>query len=62
MSSRSDARRELRLRRRIVVTIFVAAASVLAWRAIDIQLHDREFLQDAGDARYLRVDRRHMGL
>lgn len=57
MSSRSDARRELRLRRRIIVTIFVGAAAVLAWRAIDIQLHDREFLQNHGDARYLRVER-----
>ena len=30
MSSRSEARRELKLRRRIIVTIFVGAAAVLA--------------------------------
>ncbi len=34
---------------------FTAMALVLAWRAIDLQLSDREFLQEHGDARYLRT-------
>ena len=57
MIPRSAARKELRLRRRIIVTLFIAAASALIWRAIDIQLNDREFLQSHGDARYLRNEK-----
>ena len=57
MSTRSASRKELRLRRRIIVMIFIVAASVLGWRAIDIQLNDREFLQSHGDARYLRTEK-----
>jgi cell division protein FtsI (penicillin-binding protein 3) len=57
MSSRSATRKELRFRRRIIVTIFIAAASILSWRAIYIQLNDREFLQNHGDARYLRTEK-----
>ncbi len=30
-------------------------AALLIWRAVDLQLRDREFLQDHGDARYLRL-------
>ena len=57
MNPRSVTRKELRLRRRVIVTIFIAAASILGWRAIDIQLNDREFLQSHGDARYLRTEK-----
>ena len=37
------------------MAIFGIAAAVLGWRALDLQLMNREFLQDHGDARYLRV-------
>lgn len=55
MSERQGTHTELRARRRIVMFVFVAAASTLVWRAVDIQLNEREFLQSHGDARYLRV-------
>ena len=42
-------------RRHLVVGVFALLASVLVWRAFDLQLTDREFLQDHGDQRYLRV-------
>jgi len=42
-------------RRKLVLTVFGLLAGVLAWRAMDLQLTNREFLQDHGDARYLRV-------
>ncbi|MBK8959174.1 MAG: penicillin-binding protein 2 [Proteobacteria bacterium] len=57
MSARNESRRELKLRRRIVVALFVLGAAVLSWRAIDLQVNKREFLQNHGDARYLRVER-----
>lgn len=43
------------LRRLLVLGIFSAIALVLIWRAVDLQLSDREFLQEHGEARYLRV-------
>lgn len=43
------------MRRRLVLTMFTLFACVLGWRAIDLQLTNREFLQDHGDARYLRT-------
>ena len=42
-------------RRGLVLSVFVLLAGVLAWRAMDLQLTNREFLQDHGDARYLRI-------
>jgi len=39
----------------VVLGFFGLAASILAWRAVDLQFSDREFLQERGDARYLRV-------
>lgn len=45
----------IRFRRAIVLTVFGLLASVLAWRAMDLQLKNKEFLQDRGDARYLRT-------
>ncbi len=57
MSSRAESRRELKLRRRIVVGMFILGALVLCWRALDLQINKREFLQGHGDARYLRVER-----
>ena len=57
MTARNETRHELKLRRRIVVGMFVLGAAVLSWRAIDLQINKREFLQSHGDARYLRVER-----
>lgn len=44
-----------RTRRLLVSGAFALVALVLVGRAVDLQLTDREFLQDHGDARYLRV-------
>lgn len=43
------------IRRKIVLSCFAVLASLLCWRAMDLQLTNREFLQDHGDARYLRT-------
>lgn len=43
------------MRRRLVLTLFTLFACVLGWRAMDLQLTNREFLQEHGDARYLRT-------
>lgn len=50
---------EMRFRRRLVVALFISAAATLVWRAVDLQLTEREFLQGHGDARYLRIDEIH---
>ncbi len=50
-----DAGQQSRFRRMVVLGFFGIAASVLVWRAVDLQFSDREFLQQRGDARYLRV-------
>ncbi len=42
-------------RRLTMVLILVTAFSGLVWRAIDLQLNHKEFLQTEGNARYLRV-------
>lgn len=42
-------------RRVFVLSAFGLFAAVLVWRAVDLQLTNREFLQDHGDARYLRI-------
>ena len=42
-------------RRRLVLTVLAAAGLTLVWRAVDLQVLDKEFLQEQGDARYLRV-------
>lgn len=42
-------------RRGLVLTVFGAVACVLAWRAVDLQVTNKEFLQEHGDARYLRT-------
>jgi cell division protein FtsI (penicillin-binding protein 3) len=41
-------------RRHLVLAVGSLVAAVLTWRAFDLQLSDREFLQEHGDARYLR--------
>ncbi len=45
----------IRIRRGIVLSVFGLMACVLSWRAMDLQLKNKEFLQDRGDARYLRT-------
>lgn len=42
-------------RRLTVVAILLLTFSGLVWRAIDLQLNHKEFLQTEGNARYLRV-------
>lgn len=42
-------------RRRFTLTVFALIAGVLAWRAMDLQFTNREFLQGHGTARYLRT-------
>jgi cell division protein FtsI (penicillin-binding protein 3) len=37
------------------MVVFGIGAAGLGWRALDLQLTNREFLQDHGDARYLRA-------
>ncbi|MFT4560822.1 MAG: cell division protein FtsI (penicillin-binding protein 3) [Gammaproteobacteria bacterium] len=38
-----------------MLAVFGIFASVLGWRAMDLQLKNKGFLQDRGDARYLRT-------
>ena len=44
------------LRRSFVKGVFGVLGLVLIWRVFDLQLSDREFLQDHGEARYLRIE------
>ncbi len=48
---------KLRSRRFVVLCVLGAAAAGLLWRALDLQLNHKEFLQTQGDARHLRVVR-----
>lgn len=59
MSESGRVKRELKFRRRMVVGVFLGAASALMWRAVDLQLNEKEFLQSHGDARHLRVEQIH---
>jgi cell division protein FtsI (penicillin-binding protein 3) len=59
MSERTRIHRELKRRRQLVVAVFLCVAGALAGRAIELQLHESEFLQSHGDARYLRTDQIH---
>jgi len=38
-----------------MLTVLIVAAAALVWRALDLQLHQKTFLQNQGDARHLRV-------
>ncbi|MDT8382947.1 MAG: penicillin-binding transpeptidase domain-containing protein [Gammaproteobacteria bacterium] len=42
-------------RRRLMLAVLAAAGITLLWRAVDLQVLDKDFLQGQGDARYLRV-------
>lgn len=50
-----DLQQQSHARRTTVLAVFGVAAAILIWRAVDLQFSDREFLQEHGDARYLRV-------
>jgi len=52
-SSSSYTGSEFRIK--LALAVFVIFAAVLIWRAMNLQLTNREFLQEHGDARYLRV-------
>jgi len=39
----------------VVITAVLGAAAVLCWRAVDLHVFNKDFLQSQGDARYLRV-------
>ena len=43
------------VRRRLVLSVLALGAAVLLWRAVDLQLTHKAFLQTQGDARHLRV-------
>jgi cell division protein FtsI (penicillin-binding protein 3) len=47
--------RSFRLRTTFVGALFAVAAVGLVWRAVDLQLVDREFLQSQGNTRFTRV-------
>ena len=57
MNESGHLNRELKFRRRMVILLFIGAASTLVWRIVTLQLHESEFLQSHGDARYLRLSR-----
>lgn len=40
----------------VVITLLIGSATVLAWRAFDLQVLRKDFLQGQGDARALRVE------
>ena len=42
-------------RRWLLLALLLMTACVLGWRAVYLQWIERDFLQDQGDARYLRV-------
>ena len=42
-------------RRRLLLAAMTCAFTALVWRAVDLQVMDREFLRGQGDARHLRV-------
>jgi len=57
MSPRSVSKDKFRYRRRAVVMTFLVAAMLLAWKPIDIQLKEREFLKSEGADRHLRTEK-----
>ena len=46
---------EIDYRRVLLLAAFAAALGALLWRALDLQVFDRQFLQGQGKARHLRV-------
>jgi len=50
-----DTQHQYRGRRILVLGVLGLAASALVWRAVDLHVVRKDFLQGQGDARYLRV-------
>lgn len=44
-----------RWRRALVLSVLGAAVGLLVWRAVDLQIFNKAFLQEQGDARHLRT-------
>jgi cell division protein FtsI (penicillin-binding protein 3) len=53
--SLAQPNRNSKFRRWVALSVFGVLGLVLTWRAVDLQLSDRDFLQDHGEARYLRT-------
>ncbi len=53
--SKGDSIPVFRARRLLMLAMLVLCGLLLLWRALDLQVLDREFLQRQGDARHLRV-------
>jgi cell division protein FtsI (penicillin-binding protein 3) len=53
--SRASGSGEFHGRRRLLLAVMACAFAALVWRAVDLQVLDRDFLQGQGDARHLRV-------
>ncbi len=53
--SKQDDKTAYRGRRLLVLGVLALAAGLLAARAVDLQVLDKDFLQGQGDARFLRV-------
>lgn len=53
--NRATDKTEFAGRRRFVLALFACAFGALAWRAVDLQVFNQDFLQNQGDARHLRV-------
>lgn len=51
-------------RSNLILVVVASASMLLVWRAVDLQVVNRDFLQGQGDARYLRevVDPAHRGM
>ena len=51
-------------RRSLVLVVVASASLLLVWRAVDLQVINKDFLQGQGDARYLRevADPAHRGM
>ena len=55
MNSNQLPQPSYRWRRILVLGAMCLAVGFLGWRAVDLQIFNKEFLQQQGDARYLRV-------
>lgn len=55
MNSSRQPQSSYRWRRVLVMGVMSLAVGVLGWRALDLQIFNKEFLQQQGNARYLRV-------
>ncbi len=61
---KQSAQFSYRGRRSLVMVVMASASLLLVWRAVDLQVVNKDFLQGQGDSRYLRevVDPAHRGM